>query len=188
MEHGLGTFESVETTRDAEGNVRKHYVGFKGYNLRELCHTAASELVANGADLQTVKTIMRHSRMTTTKQCLHEVPDNVTEAIDRVSKRRIGYSKEAEEANAEQGLLDRNPHLKNIRLVGYGSRKGKRSARAGKEAIAQRLSFWVEQNGRAKAIEGNRGVEMAFGKREGLLLAVSPTIGTLPGNMFQLQE
>ena len=92
VDHKLGTFGSVYTTKDEKGNVRKHYKGFKGYDLHELRHTVASELIGSGADIHTVQTIMRHKRLSTTEQYLHDIPENLTEAVEKVAEKRRRYN------------------------------------------------------------------------------------------------
>lgn len=88
VDHGLGTYAKVEKTHDAKGDTRYHRTGYEGYNLHELRHTAATELLGSGADLQTVRTIMRHKRITTTEQYLHDIPENLSDAARNLSKRR----------------------------------------------------------------------------------------------------
>lgn len=88
VEHGLGTFEKVEKTHDQKGDTRYHRTGYQGYNLHELRHTAATELLGSGTDLQTVKTILRHKRLTTTEQYLHDIPENLSDAARSLAKRR----------------------------------------------------------------------------------------------------
>ena len=48
------------------------------------------------ADLQTVKTLMRHSRITTTEQYLHDIPENLSEAVEKAARRRQDWNKDEE--------------------------------------------------------------------------------------------
>lgn len=102
-DHGWGTFEKVEKTRDAKGNPRTHRTGFKGWKLHEIRHAMATELLGNGADLRTTQAIMRHKRITTTEGYIHEIPQNVRAAMKGMAdtqKRARGAAEYAEATNA----------------------------------------------------------------------------------------
>lgn len=80
-EHGWGTFEKVEKVQDEHGDTRYHRTGFKGYKLHELRHYLPTTLIAEGIDIRTVMGILRHKRMSTTEQYTHEVPENMSKAM-----------------------------------------------------------------------------------------------------------
>ncbi len=88
VEHGLGTFETREAWYDARGIKRYRDKGYNGYNLHELRHTMATELLGLGTDLRSVQGIMRHSKTTTTAGYVHAIPDNITKAIEALGNKR----------------------------------------------------------------------------------------------------
>lgn len=55
FDHGLGTFEKVETWHDRNGVKRYRRSGYRGYNLHELRHTQATLLIGSGADILTLQ-------------------------------------------------------------------------------------------------------------------------------------
>lgn len=118
VEHGLGTFGNVYTTRDEKGNVRKHYTDFEGFNLHELRHTAASELVGSGADIHTVQTIMRHKRLSTTEQYLHDIDDNLADAVEAVAKKRKEYDPFGNPDKSMRGVKRSKERMKKSREEG----------------------------------------------------------------------
>ncbi|MBQ9001148.1 MAG: tyrosine-type recombinase/integrase [Eggerthellaceae bacterium] len=106
-EHGFGT-QSYEKTKDEKGYPRYHRTGYDGPKFHELRHTVASELVGSGVDLQTVKTLMRHSRITTTEQYLHEIPENLSAAVEKVARKRQEWDEEAEKAEQKTDFQTMN--------------------------------------------------------------------------------
>lgn len=85
---GLGRFTKQTVYYDGDGNKRHRLAGYEGYTFHELRHTEATQLLSTGADLKTVQTILRHSSITTTAGYVHEIPENLTQAIDALAKSR----------------------------------------------------------------------------------------------------
>jgi len=56
--------------------------GIENFRFHDLRHTVGTRLVANGADLQTVKQYLAHSDIKTTQRYLHPVDENMLKAID----------------------------------------------------------------------------------------------------------
>lgn len=56
--------------------------GIENFRFHDLRHTVGTRLVANGADLQTVKQYLAHSDIKTTQRYLHPVDKNMLKAID----------------------------------------------------------------------------------------------------------
>ena len=56
--------------------------GIQNFRFHDLRHTVGTRLVANGADLQTVKEYLAHSDLKTTQRYLHPVKENMKKAID----------------------------------------------------------------------------------------------------------
>lgn len=56
--------------------------GIKKMRFHDLRHTVATRLVANGADLRTVKEYMAHSNTRTTERYMHPTPENMLKAVD----------------------------------------------------------------------------------------------------------
>lgn len=56
--------------------------GIKNFRFHDLRHTVGTRLVANGADLITVKEFLAHSQITTTQRYMHSTPENMLNAID----------------------------------------------------------------------------------------------------------
>lgn len=56
--------------------------GIKNFRFHDLRHTVGTRLVANGADLETVKEYLAHSDLKTTQRYLHPVDENMKKAID----------------------------------------------------------------------------------------------------------
>lgn len=50
--------------------------------FQDLRHTVGTRLVANGADLRTVKEYMAHSNIKTTERYMHPTPENMLKAVD----------------------------------------------------------------------------------------------------------
>lgn len=82
VRHGLGVFNTVEKWVGKDGRERTRYSDYDGYKLHELRHTAATDLVASGADLRSVQAIMRHKKLSTTEGYLHERESRMKEAVD----------------------------------------------------------------------------------------------------------
>lgn len=93
VEHGLGTFEKVEEWYDKRGIKRYKFIGYEGYNLHELRHTAATDLLGLGTDLRSVQAIMRHKHISTTEGYIHEIPENLKDAINALGKKRATPTK-----------------------------------------------------------------------------------------------
>lgn len=58
---------------------KAHIDNFRFHDLR---HTVATRLVANGADLRTVKEFMAHSNIKTTERYMHPTPENMLNAVN----------------------------------------------------------------------------------------------------------
>ena len=56
--------------------------GIENFRFHDLRHTVATRLVANGADLQTVKQYLAHSDLRTTQRYLHATDENMKKAVD----------------------------------------------------------------------------------------------------------
>lgn len=56
--------------------------GIENFRFHDLRHTVGTRLIANGADLQTVKDYLAHSDIKTTQRYLHTVDDNMKKVID----------------------------------------------------------------------------------------------------------
>lgn len=56
--------------------------GIENFRFHDLRHTVGTRLVANGADLMTVKEFLAHSQITTTQRYMHPTPENMLNAID----------------------------------------------------------------------------------------------------------
>ena len=56
--------------------------GIENFRFHDLRHTVGTRLVANGADLQTVKQYLAHSDLKTTQRYLHPVKENMKKAIE----------------------------------------------------------------------------------------------------------
>ncbi len=86
VKHKWGTFEKEEKTHDSKGDTRYHRTGYQGYTFHEIRHTIATQLLGSGADLKSTQAIMRHARITTTEGYIHEIPQNVKNAMQGVEK------------------------------------------------------------------------------------------------------
>lgn len=53
----------------------------ENFRFHDLRHTVGTRLVANGADLQTVKEFLAHSDLKTTQRYLHPTPENMKKAV-----------------------------------------------------------------------------------------------------------
>ena len=87
VKHGLGTYTNEYETRDEKDVKRYHKRGYVGYNLHEIRHTMATELVSS-ADIKTAQTILRHTQISTTEKYIHEIPENVRTAMDDLNEKR----------------------------------------------------------------------------------------------------
>lgn len=54
----------------------------ENFTFHDLRHTVATRLIANGADLKTVKEYLAHSQISTTQRYLHATPENMQKAVD----------------------------------------------------------------------------------------------------------
>ena len=63
--------------------IRANIENFRFHDLR---HTVGTRLVANGADLQTVKELLAHSDIKTTQRYMHPVKENIKKAVDILDK------------------------------------------------------------------------------------------------------
>lgn len=66
---------------------------YQGHKLHELRHYVASELLSTGADLETVRAIMRHKNITTTQQYLHKKDTNINKAMNNLEQERTSFQK-----------------------------------------------------------------------------------------------
>ena len=72
-------------------NITKSWGGvtklaqLKGFNFHDLRHSFASKLVQNGTDLNTVRTLLGHSQISTTLIYAHLAPDNLRAAVEKVA-------------------------------------------------------------------------------------------------------
>ena len=82
-DHELGTYDGEE---------------FIPYKFHELRHTTATELIGEGADLKTVQAIMRHKSIRATEVYLHDINENMTEAVNKVARARREYDEKKEAA------------------------------------------------------------------------------------------
>ncbi|MDY6358451.1 MAG: tyrosine-type recombinase/integrase [Cyanobacteriota bacterium] len=60
--------------------------GIENLRFHDLRHTVGTRLVANGADLQTVKEYLAHSDLKTTQRYLHPTPENMLKAVAILDK------------------------------------------------------------------------------------------------------
>ncbi|MGD9345545.1 MAG: tyrosine-type recombinase/integrase [Candidatus Aminicenantes bacterium] len=59
--------------------------------FHDLRHSFASRLVANGNDLNTVKELMGHSKLTTTRRYLHSSAELKRDAVNSLSEQRHNF-------------------------------------------------------------------------------------------------
>lgn len=90
-DHELGTYDGEE---------------FIPYKFHELRHTTATELIGEGADLKTVQAIMRHRSIRAVEVYLHDIDENMTEAVNKVAKARREYDEEKEAAEKRNRITD----------------------------------------------------------------------------------
>ena len=74
------------TTIKTGFNKALERAGIKNFRFHDLRHTVGTRLVANGADLQTVKEILAHSDIKTTQRYMHPVKENLKKAVDILDK------------------------------------------------------------------------------------------------------
>lgn len=85
VDHGLGTFEKVETWHDRHGVKRFRYSGYQGFNLHELRHTQATLLIGSGEDIKTVQHRLGHSSASLTMNIYaHAIEQNDRDAADAI--------------------------------------------------------------------------------------------------------
>ena len=88
------TGEQTQVFPGAEGrrltNISKSWPGavklakLSGFNFHDLRHSFASKLVQAGVDLNTVRTLLGHSEISTTLIYAHLAPDNLRSAVQKV--------------------------------------------------------------------------------------------------------
>lgn len=79
VSHRTGTHYNKIDNGFTEALKRANIEKFRFHDLR---HTAATRLVANGVDIQTVKELLAHSSIVTTQRYNHPTPENMKKAID----------------------------------------------------------------------------------------------------------
>ena len=79
VSHRTGTKYTNINDGFKEALKRANIDNFRFHDLR---HTVATRLVANGADLLTVKQYMAHSNISTTQRYMHPTPENMIKAVD----------------------------------------------------------------------------------------------------------
>ncbi len=73
-------------------NIRKGFTealkraDIKNFRFHDLRHTVGTRLVANGADLMTVKEFLAHSDIKTTQRYMHPTPENMQKAVNILDK------------------------------------------------------------------------------------------------------
>lgn len=86
VEHGLGTFETIEPWYDRNGAKRYRYSGYDGFNLHELRHTQATLLIGSGADIKTVQNRLGHSSASLTMNIYaHAIEQNDRDAAEKIA-------------------------------------------------------------------------------------------------------
>jgi len=70
------------TTIKTGFNKALERAGIENFRFHDLRHTVGTRLVAQGADLQTVKELLAHSDIKTTQRYLHPVKENIKKAVD----------------------------------------------------------------------------------------------------------
>jgi len=73
----------VNPTRLLEGLFKRAGVYHKGKLLHALRHTAATEWLGEGADLETVRALLGHRHVTTTALYVHATADRMRAAVER---------------------------------------------------------------------------------------------------------
>ena len=91
-------------SRLLEGLFKRAGVYRKGKLLHALRHTAATELLSGGADLETVRAILGHRHVTTTALYLHASADRMREAVERAEQADLGYTPAPAEGGKETEL------------------------------------------------------------------------------------
>lgn len=83
---------ATESTIEAMVAAAQRRAGFDKVGPHALRHTAATHLLASGADLRSVQEIMGHASIETTAAYLHALPDQLAAAPSRLESFRAGAS------------------------------------------------------------------------------------------------
>jgi integrase len=70
------------TTIKKSFNTALKNAKIKNFRFHDLRHTVGTRLIANGADIQTVKEYLAHSDLRTTQRYIHSVSENMKRAVD----------------------------------------------------------------------------------------------------------
>ncbi len=77
--------EKIASWRKAWAGAKKR-AGVKDFRWHDLRHTAASRMVANGADISAVQEVLNHSSITVTRRYVHHDQDAKRKALESLSQ------------------------------------------------------------------------------------------------------